>query len=142
MKTNSGSTSASSSSTLKKGHVEEELKVEESKSKFSNEEHSNLIVKAYADGEKYLRISVESKDVEECPPVDLFCCIDVSGSMGWSCAGKTDGRTEYVENGFSLLDLVRHALKTVIKTLRPQDRLCFMTFNNSSKVVMPFTKMD
>jgi hypothetical protein len=50
--------------------------------------------------------------------------------MGWSCAGKTDGRTEYVENGFSLLDLVRHALKTVVKTMRPQDRLCIMTFNN------------
>jgi hypothetical protein len=104
-------------------------------------EHSNLIVKGYADGEKYLRISVTAKDAEQCPPVDLFCCIDVSGSMGWSCAGKTDGRTEYVENGFSLLDLVRHALKTVIKTMRPQDRLCFMTFNNSSNVVMDYTEM-
>jgi hypothetical protein len=101
-----------------------------------------MIVKAHSDGEKYLRISVQSKDVEKCPPVDLFCCVDVSGSMGWSCAGKTDGRTEYVENGFSLLDLVRHALKTVIKTMRPQDRLCLMTFNNYNKIVLPFTDMN
>jgi hypothetical protein len=62
--------------------------------------------------------------------------------MGWSCAGKTDGRTEYVENGFSLLDLVRHSLKTVIKTMRPQDRLCLMTFNNYNKIVLPFTDMN
>jgi hypothetical protein len=55
-----------------------------------------MIVKAHSDGEKYpkyLRISVQSKDVEKCPPVDLFCCVDVSGSMGGSCAGKTDGTT-------------------------------------------------
>jgi hypothetical protein len=82
-------------------------------------QQNNISVKGYVDNQKYLRVSVSAKDVEECPPTDLFCCVDVSGSMGWSCAGKTDGRTEYVENGFSLLDLVRHALKTVIKTMRP-----------------------
>jgi hypothetical protein len=61
---------------------------------------------AYADGENYLRLSVGVKDVEECPPCDLYCMVDVSGSMGWSCAGTTDGSTQYVENGYSLMDLV------------------------------------
>jgi hypothetical protein len=39
--------------------------------------------------------------------------------MGATCAGKTDGKTEYVEMGYSLLDLVKHAMKTILKVLRP-----------------------
>jgi hypothetical protein len=57
-KTNSGSTTANSVSASNNSHVEEELKVEEKGPKFSKHEHSNLIVKAHSDGEKYLRISV------------------------------------------------------------------------------------
>jgi Mg-chelatase subunit ChlD len=99
-------------------------------------------LKAYSDGQKFVRLQVQAKDVEECPPVDLFCCVDVSGSMGSSCAGQTDGRTEYVENGFSLLDLVRHALKTVIQTLRPQDRLSIITFNNNAQTRIQIQNMS
>jgi Mg-chelatase subunit ChlD len=62
--------------------------------------------------------------------------------MGSSCAGQTDGRTEYVENGFSLLDLVRHALKTVIQTLRPQDRLSIITFNNNAQTRIQIQNMS
>lgn len=65
-----------------------------------------LVLKAFSDGQKFIRLQISAKDVEKCPPVDIFCCVDVSRSMRNSCAGKTDGRTEYVENGFSLLDLI------------------------------------
>jgi hypothetical protein len=58
-------------------------------------------------------------DPEECPPTDVCCVVDISGSMGATCAGKTDGKTEYVEMGYSLLDLVKHAMKTILKVLRP-----------------------
>jgi hypothetical protein len=50
--------------------------------------------------------------------------------MGASCAGITDGKTEYVDTGFSLLDLVKHALKTVILTLRPIDRMSLILFDD------------
>jgi uncharacterized protein YegL len=62
--------------------------------------------------------------------------------MRGSCAGQTDGRTDYVENGFSLLDLVKHALKTVIKTLRPQDRLSIITFNTAAQTKVALINMD
>jgi len=91
-----------------------------------------LQIRAFSDGDKFVRISIEAKEVKECEPVDLYCCVDVSGSMGSSCAGTTDGKTEYVENGFSLLDLVKHALKTVITSMRPQDRLSIISFNNNA----------
>ena len=97
-----------------------------------NQEDSQgkLVLKAVSDDSKFLRLSIGIEDVKECPAVDLFCCVDVSTSMSWSCAGKTDGSTEYVENGFSLMDLVKHSLKTVIKSLRPDDRLSIMSFCN------------
>ena len=85
---------------------------------------------------------MQAEELKEAPPIDLFCCVDISGSMGWSCAGTTDGRTEYVENGFSLLDLVRHALKTVITSMRDQDRLSVTTFNNNAKTNIEIMNMD
>ena len=58
-------------------------------------------------------------DKDVAPPQDIVAVVDVSGSMGSSCAGIQDGKTEYVDCGFSLLDLVQHALKAMVKTLRP-----------------------
>jgi hypothetical protein len=50
--------------------------------------------------------------------------------MDASCAGVTDGRTTYIDLGFSLLDLVKHATKSVIQTLRNQDRLSVIVFDD------------
>lgn len=91
---------------------------------------SELFANATEDGTGILRISIGAKDKEECPPTDLVCVVDISGSMGASCAGITDGKTEYVDTGFSLLDLVKHALKTIIKTLRPIDRMSLLLFDD------------
>ena len=60
--------------------------------------------------------------------------------MGASCAGITDGRTQYVENGFSLLDLVKHAVKTIILTLRPQDRLSIIIFDSKTEVAFEISE--
>jgi len=68
--------------------------------------------------------------------------VDVSDSMNQTCAGVTDGRTEYVELGYSLLDLIKHALRTVVLTMRPVDRLALVTFNQASEVAFGFTEMS
>lgn len=51
--------------------------------------------------------------------MDIVCIVDISYSMCGSAACQTDGKTEYEDLGFSLLDLVRHAVKTVVKVMRP-----------------------
>lgn len=66
--------------------------------------------------------------------MDIVCIIDISGSMGQSAACQTDGKTEYEDLGFSLLDLVKHAVKTVIKTMRATDRIALILFNNKVDV--------
>jgi len=66
----------------------------------------------------FLKISIVAEDVETPPPQDIVAVIDISGSMDASCAGVTDGKTQYIDLGFSLLDLVKHATKSIIGTLR------------------------
>ena len=43
--------------------------------------------------------------------------------------------------GYSLLDLVKHAMKTVAKTMRDKDRLALITFNDAANVDFDFTEM-
>ena len=81
-----------------------------------------LEVKAMIDDDHMLKITVEAKDKENkdaCPPVDLVAILDISGSMGNSAAGRNDGSTEYIDLGYSLLDLLKHATRTIISTMRP-----------------------
>lgn len=51
------------------------------------------------------------------PPTDVCCVVDVSGSMGVECA---NGDAE--SQGLSVLDVVKHACKTVAHSLSAQDR--------------------
>ena len=89
-----------------------------------------------------LRVSSLIPDLAtEAPPMDLVCIIDISYSMGNSAACQTDGKTEYEDMGFSLLDLVKHAVKTVVKVLRPSDRVSIVLFDNLVEVPFPFIEM-
>lgn len=63
--------------------------------------------------------------------------------MGATAAGKTDGKTEYVDLGFSLLDLIKHAMKAVIRTLREEDRLSLIVYDDAVDIMfelMPMSK--
>ena len=78
---------------------------------------------------------------DEAPPMDIVCVIDISWSMGGSAACQTDGKTEYEDLGFSLMDLVKHAAKTVVKVLRPTDRVSIVLFDDVIEVPFDFTEM-
>lgn len=74
-------------------------------------------------------------------PVDVCCVIDISGSMANAATIKDEkGNTE--THGLTLLDVVKHATRTVGGLLGPNDRLALVTFTDSANVVMPFTSMD
>lgn len=57
--------------------------------------------------------------------------------LGGAAACQTDGHTEYEDLGFSIMDLVKHAVKTVIKAMRQQDRISIILFDD--KVQVPYT---
>lgn len=97
---------------------------------------------AFLDEKNNLRLSVGIPDIEgDAPPMDICCVIDISQSMINSAACQTDGKTEYEDLGYSLLDLVKHAVKTVLKVLRPDDRASLILFNDQVFAAYDFTQM-
>lgn len=85
-----------------------------------------------------LKVSLLKEDLknkEECPGVDIVAILDISGSMGSSAAGVNDGSTVYLDLGYSLLDLLKHSTKTIISTMRPQDRLALIKFDDRQDVM-------
>jgi len=73
-------------------------------------------------------------------PSTVCCVIDVSGSMADEAkiqdeAGKSEGF------GLSILDLVKHAVRTIISGLGDQDQLALVSFTDQAAVVLGLTKM-
>ena len=95
-------------------------------------ESGHLMVTMFKDDTNCVKVSIGVPDPEEAPPTDICCVVDISESMTQTASGVTDGKTEYVELGYSLLDLVKHALKTIAKTMREKDRLALITFNDGA----------
>ena len=66
---------------------------------------------------------------------DIVLVIDVSPSM--DCVpplpAGADGKKEE-SNGLSVLDLVKHASRTILETLNENDRLAIVTFSSDAKV--------
>jgi hypothetical protein len=66
---------------------------------------------------------------------------DVSGSMQKEASIKTDdGDAE--ATGLNRLDIVKHAILTVLTSLSPLDELSIVSFSSEAKVVLPLTLMS
>mmetsp|Transcript_94035 Transcript_94035/g.172410 ORF Transcript_94035/g.172410 Transcript_94035/m.172410 type:complete len:532 (-) Transcript_94035:239-1834(-) len=74
-------------------------------------------------------------------PSDICCVVDVSGSMGGEAmvATESGGTTGH---GLSVLDIVKHALKTIIRTLEDGDRLALVSYSSEAKKVFGVTEMS
>jgi hypothetical protein len=91
----------------------------------------------YADG--FVHISIHPPADATRSPCDICCVVDTSGSMAVQAEIQNDTNEKF---GLSQLDLVKHALKTIIHSLQPQDRLSLVSFANSATVLFQLTKMD
>lgn len=73
-------------------------------------------------------------------PVDICCVIDKSGSMNTETEIKTqEGQVE--RNGLTVLDVVKHAVKTIIESLGDQDRISIVSFSDAALVELDVTPM-
>ncbi|EEH07972.1 U-box domain-containing protein [Histoplasma capsulatum G186AR] len=76
-------------------------------------------------------------------PCDIVLCIDVSYSMQSSAPlPTTDESGEREETGLSVLDLTKHAARTIIETLNENDRLGIVAFSTEAEVVYKISKMN
>jgi hypothetical protein len=73
-------------------------------------------------------------------PCDIVLAIDVSGSMGTDAPAPEMAGEEKEEYGLSVLDLVKHAARTILETLDAKDRLGIVTFASQSKVGISSTE--
>ena len=74
-------------------------------------------------------------------PLDICCVVDVSGSMDTEATMQnSSGQTE--SHGLSILDIVKHAVLTIIKALLPSDRFSLVVYSNNARVALELLAMD
>ena len=74
-------------------------------------------------------------------PCDIVLVIDVSGSMSMGAPVPVAEGEALEDTGLSVLDLVKHASRTILETLNENDRLAIVTFATGVKVVQELTTM-
>lgn len=85
-------------------------------------------------------IEIKSDSKEKRTSVNLSLIIDVSGSMGSRAEIKNDkGNKEF--DGFTLMDLTKHAAKTVILSMSENDQLSIISFSSSASILLKQMKI-
>ncbi|KAI1388121.1 hint-domain-containing protein [Hypoxylon trugodes] len=77
-------------------------------------------------------------------PSDIVLVIDVSGSMQVPAPAKMNdefGRLSKENFGLSILDMVKHAARTILKSLDERDRLGIVTFSAEARVLQKLLPM-
>ncbi|KAJ3102781.1 hypothetical protein HDU96_009523 [Phlyctochytrium bullatum] len=77
--------------------------------------------------------------VGEKAPVDVVCVVDLSISMDDPATLASDTSSE--GTGLTILDIVKHAVKTVIASLGNDDRLAIVSFSDKADIELPLTSM-
>lgn len=108
----------------------------------SKEESAVLSAKIYVDdNSEYQLIEIIPPAEREPAPMAVVLVIDVSGSMRSPVSVKNESGEE-TSDGFSQLDLVKHAARTIIHSLREVDSLSLITYSDIANEVFPLQKMD
>ena len=91
-----------------------------------------------SDGCALVKVCVEDDATLRHTGTSVICVIDVSFSMDSPATmhGDSEGSA-----GLSLLDVVKHATRTVIETLGPSDQLAIIEYADSATTVLPLTNM-
>ncbi|KAJ3026845.1 UNVERIFIED_CONTAM: hypothetical protein HDU68_004983 [Siphonaria sp. JEL0065] len=88
-------------------------------------------------------VSISASPQSVRAPVRVVCVVDLSGSMddAVDVAPTTAGGTRE-NDGLSVLDIVKHAVKTIISSLTETDSLSIVSFSDDSKLELPMTVMN
>lgn len=105
-----------------------------------NVDSDTIAIRTFVDNSKML-VTIDPGNSQTRTFLNVSCVIDVSGSM--DCEATLVGENNQRESfGLTILDIVKHAVTTVIKSLGANDRLAIVTFSDSAQIVLPLTYMD
>eukprot|EP01125_Pyxidicula_operculata_P021770 TRINITY_DN8628_c0_g1_i1.p1 TRINITY_DN8628_c0_g1~~TRINITY_DN8628_c0_g1_i1.p1 ORF type:complete len:1076 (+),score=188.04 TRINITY_DN8628_c0_g1_i1:27-3230(+) len=87
-------------------------------------------------------ITLKVPDLTTRVPIDICCVIDISGSMGEDAKFQDpNDETKTVSEGMNILDIVKHAVKTIIYTLTENDRISLVEFDTIASTVFALDYM-
>ncbi|CAF1655434.1 unnamed protein product, partial [Didymodactylos carnosus] len=89
----------------------------------------------------YAHIHIQPPIGAQRTPCDICCVVDTSGSMAREAEIKNENN-KVERYGLSQLDLVKHALKTIIHSLHKNDRLSVVSFGSNAAILFQLIKMD
>lgn len=89
---------------------------------------------------EYLHLKVKSPESGDLSNTLVIAAIDISGSMGTDASLDNEGGGSQFK--FSRLDLVKHSLKTVVKSLKDTDYLSLVPFSTNASVLLHPTIMS
>lgn len=94
----------------------------------------DLVLDIIYDGDNMMA-SINPPDGTRVVHSSICCVVDVSGSMD-SEATVQDENGKEEQYGLSVLDITKHALKTIVKSMTPNDEFSLITFSSDVTVVM------
>ena len=97
-----------------------------------------LVINSY---KNYSHISIRPDESKMRAPINICCVIDVSGSMCTEVSVQ-DEQHQQEKNGLSQLDLVKHAIRTIVSGLNENDNFSLITFSTNASIVFELTKMN
>lgn len=96
----------------------------------------NNFIKVYSEvSSDYVHFKIMNKEVDIRPSQDIVAVVDISSSMSSKALHKTTNGI--VEDGLSILDIVKHSLKTIVNSLTLKDRFSLVVFNFEGKIIVP-----
>jgi len=116
--------------------------------KQTSRESSNLLLIETSSNDNFTNISLvppsaPSNTSIKRVPSNICCIIDISGSMSANATMISNTSTGVNEEyGLSLLDIVKHAVKTIIYSLTQDDKFSLIVFNREATLVVDMSKMD
>ena len=91
--------------------------------------------------EYMVMVSINPEDCDYRPPCDICCVVDVSCSM--DAEAKTKNNKGDVEShGLTLLDIVKHAVKTIVMCLEKNDRMSLVVYDTNPEKIFGLKEMD
>lgn len=100
------------------------------------------VVNEHGVGDVLIRISPPDSTDGSRAPSDIVCVVDVSGSMAKSATVQAEKGQPQEDDGLTVLDITKHAVRTIIHALKPGDNFSLVSYSNSATTNLPLTSMD
>lgn len=99
-----------------------------------------LDLEAVTNNNRTMITIVVPKESDRRTPVRICCVIDISGSMDSEAEIKNKAG-EKEKHGLSVLDVVKHATKTIISSLNSNDYFALVVFDDTAEIKLSMTVM-